>query len=844
MVITEEKVLKALNVLAEQNQLTLLVQIVEKWGEKRPKTSKMAYMQAEAFCKLCLLDYAWQRLRLVDENPEKKSLQVEILLQRGWVSQAHKMLIMLQSLNPQHPNLESFHKRIRHGVSTPSQSQAQEIIRRNDPQELYRLAEQCLCFGKSQVGQKILMHLLQRDIKESQQANVEYIPNPYIQRLLWAHKGDFTSSLSLHALLNQVSYPEDSGSVIEATVSLTELTAHSKGQIPSSKTGRKHSPFVGLFKGEDTQVTVAELTAEVTSAFVFADRQNDSTQQMDSFLDEDNGTVAVDVIQEDLDEDVFEATGAFDKSQFFKEANDDEVIVLLRGETHTSEISHPTQTVTTTEPVEVEVVQKVPQVDPALVRQNQEYRQKEPVSKGRKTKSEDTKVIQGAIFAVVVLLILVALAMWGIRKVAAQNLLSRSTPILLSADPQQINKLKTQLELQLDRQWLSQQIHTEFLALSSYVYWRDFGGDVSYYEQSQNVLDEIPELNLGWVGKIARVFVLIDEMRLEDAQILLDQISEREHDLVKWAQLELVLRSDQFADVTWDSEIIEYPRVLVTAIEQDVMVPDIESQNAWIQLTSLQQELGHMSAKEALAVLDQIQVKQWELGSDQRALLFLLQSLYQENQNSPKARLLRKKAYDIDKDNSNIQFWLGLDYFWGNQPKEAMTLWGACLIQRGSCASGYTFVGKELALDAEVVEELSTLSEQNPHKKILEEYIQTSTAGPMANFWKTSTVDIEDDFWIQLESVKVDWMTGQGMSDSLWYSSWKAHNEYQMGRYKYAYQWGLKTIQLYPEYTRMYEVLAQSAEHLHKDAKPFWTQYLSYNPKTSQIEKARAAVEG
>lgn len=81
------------------------------------------------------------------------------------------------------------------------------------------------------------------------------------------------------------------------------------------------------------------------------------------------------------------------------------------------------------------------------------------------------------------------------------------------------------------------------------------------------------------------------------------------------------------------------------------------------------------------------------------------------------------------------------------------------------------------------------------------------------------------------------------MSDSLWYSAWKAHNEYQMGRCKYAYQWGLKTIQLYPEYTRMYEVLAQSAEHLHKDAKPFWTEYLSYNSKTPQIEKARAAIE-
>ena len=80
MIITEEKVLKALEALAEQDQLMLLVQIVEKWSEKRPQTSKIAFIQAQAFRKLCLLEHAWQRLRRVDETPEKKALQVEILI--------------------------------------------------------------------------------------------------------------------------------------------------------------------------------------------------------------------------------------------------------------------------------------------------------------------------------------------------------------------------------------------------------------------------------------------------------------------------------------------------------------------------------------------------------------------------------------------------------------------------------------------------------------------------------------------------------------------------------------------------------------------------------------------
>ena len=363
MIITEEKVLKALDALAEQDQLMLLVQIVEKWSEKKPQTSKIAFLQAQAFRKLCLLEHAWQRLRRVDETPEKKALQVEILLQRGWVSQAQKMVIMLQSMEPTYPQIETFHKQIRAGVTPPSQSQAQEIIRRNDAQELFRLAEQCMCFGKSQVGQKILMHLLQREALEAQQENMVHVPNPYIQRLLWAHKGDFTSSISLNGLLNQVSYPEEGDGVYEPTISLTELT--SSTATPASPSS--HSPFASLFKGEQTQVSIEDLSAEVTTAFIFADRENDSTQRMDSFLDEDKGTVAIDVIQEAPEVESFEATGAFDKSMFYKESNDDEVVVLLSGDTHTSEL--PKALAQETPPsLEVEVVSKVPEVDPELAK--------------------------------------------------------------------------------------------------------------------------------------------------------------------------------------------------------------------------------------------------------------------------------------------------------------------------------------------------------------------------------------------------------------------------------------------------------------------------------------------
>ena len=86
---------------------------------------------------------------------------------------------------------------------------------------------------------------------------------------------------------------------------------------------------------------------------------------MDSFLDEDKGTVAIDVIQEAPEMETF-GTGAFDKSMFYKESNDDEVVVLLSGDTHTSEYPTP-QYSRHHHRLRLRVVQKVPEVDPELV---------------------------------------------------------------------------------------------------------------------------------------------------------------------------------------------------------------------------------------------------------------------------------------------------------------------------------------------------------------------------------------------------------------------------------------------------------------------------------------------
>mgnify|MGYP000268265912 CR=1 FL=1 len=851
MLITEEKVLHALKVLSDQDQLTLLIQIVEKWGEKKPKTSRMALMQAEAFCKLCLLEHAWQRLKLVEEGVEKKALQVEILLQRGWVPQARQKLIVLQTIEGNHPKLESFHKRIRQGITPPSQSQAQEIIRRGDTQEMFRLAERCLCFGQAQVGKKILMHLLQREIREAQAEKQDYTPNPYIQRLLWAHKGDFTSSMSLHVLLNQVPAPDNDEGPVESTVALTESTV-SGIPMPTSDNAKSkvHSPFVGLFRGEEAPMTVDELTAEVTSAFVFSDRANESTQRMDSFMDEDNGTVAIDVLEDAGAEDQYEATGAFDKSQFYKEANDDEVIVLLRGDTHTAEISQTDALdiegktdAPVTAPVQVEVVQKVPQVDPELAKQVQEEKrlaELEERKRSRRANTSDKKIIQGALFAVVVVVIMLLLAVWGIRRASAQSAIHRSTPMLLSADPETLNKLQSQLEIQVEKQWLSQQIHTELLAFASYMYWRDFGGDDALYEQTILMLDTIPVLNLGWVGKSVKTLTLLDLGKADSAKEVFSQITEtnRQHDLVKWVDLELQLHLNQ--EPTWNPEIMEYPRVLVTAIAEDVMVPDTTSDNGWIQLVSLYQELGHMSVDDATEILSVLEERQWELGRNQQAEVFLLRSLFHPQPHSPKAKMLRKQAYSITPSNPDIQFWLGLDHFWSNEPIEAMGLWQACMAVRQECASGYVFVGKELALDETVVAQV--LDDAPEHESWLLSYVKGDRPSISSSFWKGEPVEMEDIFWSQMVNARAEWIAGKESKDLIWYLAWKARNEYLVGQAKYAFQWGLNTIQHYPEYTRMYVLLAESAERLNKDSTPYWTQYVSQNPQTPQLAKAKNAI--
>ena len=65
---------------------------------------------------------------------------------------------------------------------------------------------------------------------------------------------------------------------------------------------------------------------------------------------------------------------------------------------------------------------------------------------------------------------------------------------------------------------MSQQIHSEFLALSSYIYWRDFSGEQAFYDDAVAIVESIPQINLGWVGKVTQAFMLMDLGRFEEGR--------------------------------------------------------------------------------------------------------------------------------------------------------------------------------------------------------------------------------------------------------------------------------------------------------------------------------------
>ena len=189
--IREEKLCLALSSLLEQDQLALLIQIAEKWTIKKDLPSKAALLEAKALFRLCMLEQAWRCLQMVDNCSEKLELTLDIYLSRGWISKSRKVLVKLQNEYPEHPRIEAFHRRIALGVKLPKNSEA--ILRKGTSSQVLALAERFFCLGKMVLAEKIVRKVLQVEPR-----------NKMARRLLWAQRGDFTSSLTFLQLWKQV----------------------------------------------------------------------------------------------------------------------------------------------------------------------------------------------------------------------------------------------------------------------------------------------------------------------------------------------------------------------------------------------------------------------------------------------------------------------------------------------------------------------------------------------------------------------------------------------------------------------------------------------------------------
>ena len=146
-------------------------------------------------------------------------------------------------------------------------------------------------------------------------------------------------------------------------------------------------------------------------------------------------------------------------------------------------------------------------------------------------------------------------------------------------------------------------------------------------------------------------------------------------------------------------------------------------------------------------------------------------------------------------------------------------------------------------MDSDVLIVLDLVRSQS-HREMLQGYVRKTPGNGLLDFWTKHDVQTDDLFWVQLLDRRSEWLEGKDDSNSQWYLGWKVQSELDSGNPKYAYQWGLSAVQAFPDYTRMYEMLAESAKRIQKDTRPFWTQYLKMDPKTPRLAEAKKAVEG
>lgn len=615
--ITEEKFLDALHVLYRQEQLVLLVQLCEKWAQKKTLSAQMNLLLAKTFFDLCLLEHAWQRLQGVPDDVPKREMVVEIMLKKGWITKARSALIALQTMDKQHHRIEEFNTRIRNGLQIPKNPE--QIIKQGIPSHLINLAEQYICLGKGLVGQKILIRVIQQEPQ-----------NQYARRLLWAQRGDFSTSLSLMQLWNQIVFDQEHE--VEPTFSgltTTSVTAQQAIAEKSKKNTANHSTmnFPQLFRSEDPEVSIEELTSEVTNAFVFSSPGEDATQKFDDFLGEDKDTVAMDVMhanslphspqnKKSAYTETVEATGAFNPKKYTKESNDEEVISFLDQEPKTTEIRIPPKVLE-----DMVVIEKIPvstverrEPTPSYDSSENNHGSTEPpqAMKAMKPKKQ-SNVMKGAVFAVVVVLIVLAVLFLGMTKFVNKNVSRNSIPILLSADKQALVQLRTQLEYQHDQIYLSKDVYRDHLLLAQYMYWRDYSRQEEDLQGFTTILASISEGEYSDVVECTLALYDFDRgvSFTENTHIPICVASENldVHNFAQFVQMEM----GQVSSSVNIDLLLKFPRIRVSAIINGYTEPDVEAENPWIQVVSLQRMIGQLDVAYTSDMLEDIAKKKRNL---------------------------------------------------------------------------------------------------------------------------------------------------------------------------------------------------------------------------------------
>ena len=615
-VITEEKFLDALHVLYRQEQLVLLVQLCEKWAQKKTLSAQMNLLLAKTFFDLCLLEHAWQRLQAVPDDVPKREMVVEIMLKKGWITKARSALIALQTIDKQHHRIEEFNTRIRNGLQIPKNPE--HIIKQGIPSHLINLAEQYICLGKGLVGQKILIRVIQQEPQ-----------NQYARRLLWAQRGDFSTSLSLMQLWNQIVFDQEHE--VEPTFSGLTTTSVSTQQTKAEKSKKNtayHSTmnFPQLFRSEEPEVSIEELTSEVTNAFVFSSPGEEATQKFDDFLGEDKDTVAMDVMHSNSGHrslqnkkfaytETVEATGAFNPKKYTKESNDEEVISFVDQEPKTTEIRIPPKVLE-----EMVVIEKIPvsTVERREPTPSHDYVDKNSYlaehAKAVKPKKQ-SNVIKGAIFAVVVVLIVLALLFFGMTKFVNKNVSRNSIPILLSADKQALVQLRTQLKYQYEQIYLSKMVYRDHLLLANYMYWREYSREDDDLREFTTILASIPEGEYSDVVECTMALYSFDTgvSFLENTYIS-NCVESENSDLQNFAQF-VQMEMGQLSSSIALEPLLRFPRMQVSAIVKGYIEPDVEAENPWIQVVSLQRMIGQLDVTYTGEMLEEIAKKKRNLGA-------------------------------------------------------------------------------------------------------------------------------------------------------------------------------------------------------------------------------------